>query len=129
VVSESPLQKLARDAASACYNFIEPFVSKVQKVLDPTVNNICTEFWKMIRVVRGWKQCSIQNQTSGRGQCDTLIPTYCDLSDRHCQNYGLATEGFHMPGSHFYREGDLHMYKHHFLLESVVDKPSEALKK
>jgi hypothetical protein len=51
LVSESPLRKLARDAASACCNFIEPAVSYVQKALDPTVNNMCTEFRKMVRVL------------------------------------------------------------------------------
>jgi hypothetical protein len=51
VVSESQLRKLGRHAAGACNNFIDPAVSYVQKALDPTVKNICTEFRKMIRLV------------------------------------------------------------------------------
>jgi hypothetical protein len=131
VVSESPLRKLARDAASACYNFIEPVVSYVQKALDPTVNNICTEFRKLIRVFKGWKQCSVEYKTK-LAVADNLTPSfrpYCDLSDRHCRNYPLATEEFHMRGSHVDGEGQLNMDKHRFLLDTLADMPSEALKK
>jgi hypothetical protein len=103
VTSESPLRKLARDAASACYNFIEPAVSYVHKALEPTVHNICTEFRKMIRVFKGWKQCSIEYKTK-LAAADNATPSfrpYCDLNDRYRQNYRRATEEFHMPGSHF----------------------------
>jgi hypothetical protein len=98
---------LASDTASACYNFIEPAASYVKKALDPTVNNICTEFRKMIHVFREWRQCSVENKPK-LAVADNLTPSfrpYCDLNDRHRPNYRLATEEFHMPGGHFDAEG------------------------
>jgi hypothetical protein len=128
VVSESPLRKLARDAASACYNFIEPAVSYVHKALDSTGNTICTMFRKNIRVFRGWNQCSLENVTE-LAVADNLTASFhpcCDLNDSHRRNYRLATEEFHMPRSHF---DHVDLDKLRFLPDILADMTSEALKK
>jgi hypothetical protein len=63
----------------------------------------------MIHVFREWRQCSIENKPKPKlAVADNLTPSfrrYRDLNDRHRLIYRLATEEFHMPGSHFDAEG------------------------
>jgi hypothetical protein len=85
----------------------------------------------MIRVFKGWKECSVEYKTK-LAVADNSTPSvrpYCDLSDSHRRIYRLATEEFHMPGSHVDGEGQLNMDKHRFLLDTLADMPSEALEK